>query len=150
MSNKKNFVIYTFLFVIPYFLCLTLIGTCYDALVNHYHSWWRLLVCAFIGACLMLAVKAIAQRPIKIITQRTTNQILKVLINFFNIDYSPRNLYINFGVDGVLTIIFALGLRRSFFLYQLQGTMVGWIIFLLILSLTLACNLEYSAFQNTK
>ena len=70
MSNKKIFIIYTFLFIIPYFLCLSLIGTGYNALINHYNSWWRLGICALIGAILMVAVKSIAHRPISIIAKQ--------------------------------------------------------------------------------
>lgn len=144
MSNKKVFVIYTFLFIIPYILCLSLIGVCYNALIFHYNSWWRLIVCALIGAILMVATKTIAHRPIRIITEQTTNKHFRSIINFFNIDYSSTNFYLNFLIDFCLTIVFAKLIRALFSLSTIQGTMVGWIITLLILSLLLASNLEYS------
>lgn len=144
MSNKKVFVIYTFLFIIPYLLCLALIGTGYDALVNHYNSWWRLIICAIIGAILMVAVKSIAHRPIKIITQQTTNRSLRTIINFFNIDYSLTNFYLNFIIDFILTIAAAKLIHVFFQPYRIQGTLMGWLIALLVLSLILASNLEYS------
>ncbi|UQS81748.1 hypothetical protein MOO45_05975 [Bombilactobacillus folatiphilus] len=145
MSNKKITIIYTFLFIIPYLLCLALIGTGYDALVNHYNSWWRLIICAVIGAVLMIAVKSIAHRPIKIITQQTTNRYLKKVINFFNIDYSMTNFYLNFVIDFVMTIVSTKIIHRLFELYQIQGSLMGWIIALLVLSLVLASNIEYNS-----
>lgn len=145
MSNKKIFIIYTFLFIIPYFLCLSLIGTGYNALINHYNSWWRLGICALIGAILMVAVKSIAHRPISIIAKQTSNPYLRRLISFFNIlDYNSSNFYWNFAIDFVLTIIFAKLIHQLFAPYQIMGTLAGWIIALLIISLILASNLEYS------
>ncbi|MBA1434792.1 hypothetical protein [Bombilactobacillus bombi] len=145
MSNKKVFIIYTFLFIIPYILCLSLIGTGYGALINHYNSWWRLCVCALIGAILMVAVKSIAHRPISIIAKQTTNRHLRNLINFFNIlDYNSSNFYWNFAIDFGLTIVFAKLIHYLFAPYQILGTLAGWIIAALIVSLVLASNLEYS------
>ncbi|NVY96792.1 hypothetical protein HU830_06440 [Lactobacillus sp. DCY120] len=143
MSNKKIIIIYTFLFIIPYILCLALIATGYNALVNHYNSWWRLVICAFVGALLMTAVKSIAHRPVKIISHRTTNYFLKTVINFFNIDYRPYSLYCNFGVDWSLTLVSVYLLRHLFTRPQIQGQLTGWLIALLIISLVLASNLEY-------
>ncbi|UQS83261.1 hypothetical protein [Bombilactobacillus thymidiniphilus] len=143
MSNKKISVIYTFLFIIPYLLCLALIATGYNALIRHYSSWWRLMICALIGSILMLAIKSIAHRPIKIITKQTTNNFLKNVINFFNIDYSVRNFYYNFAIDFILTIVMSLIIHHLFPLYKIQGTLTGWIIALLILSLVFASNIEY-------
>ncbi|WP_227005265.1 hypothetical protein [Companilactobacillus paralimentarius] len=91
MSNKKISIIYLFFFIIPYVLCLSIIGVSYNSLVLHALTW-RIVVGGIVGAFGMFAVKVIAQRPVLIMYRSSTRKILKDLLRFLYLNVTKLSL----------------------------------------------------------
>lgn len=145
MSNKKILVIYSFFFIIPYSICFLLIGTAYNSLVNHSASLWRTLIGCLVGALAMMAIRTIVQRPIKIMQTESTRPTLKKIIGFFNISKSPFNLYANFILDFILSGIGTYLIRHLFTKPTYMGSLLGWLVTILIISVVTASNMEYES-----
>lgn len=144
MSNKKISIIYLFFFIIPYILCLSIIGVSYNSLVLHALTW-RIIVGGIVGAFGMFAVKVIAQRPVLIMYRSSTIKVLKELIHFFVLERSKpvigANLFFDFGLSMASIYLVAKFMPLSWIL----GRTMGWLVFLLIISLTLASYLEFES-----
>lgn len=150
MSNKKILVIYSFFFVIPYIICFLLIGTAYNSLVNHSSSIWRTLIGCLVGALAMMAIKTIVSRPIKIMMLESTRPLLTKLISFFDINRSPFNLYANFILDFLLSGLGMYLIRQLFSKPTYMGSLVGWLVTILIISVVTASNMEYDSLSILK
>lgn len=150
MSNKKILIIHIFFFLIPYTICYLLIGTAYNSLVNHSSSIWRTLIGCLVGALSMLAIKTIVQRPIQVIESESTRPFLKKLIGFFDIDKSTTNLYLNFLLDFVMSGASTYLIRFIFTKEQYMGTLTGWLVTILIISVVTSSNMEFDSLSITK
>ena len=63
MKMRRIMLVFVFLLLIPYICSLAIIGIGFNALVLHSTDPFRTAVGAFVGAIIMLAVKATIQRP---------------------------------------------------------------------------------------
>lgn len=144
MSNKKIAIIYLFFFIIPYVLCLSIIGVSYNSLVLHALSW-RIVVGGFVGAFGMFAVKVIAQRPVLIMYRSSTRKILKELLNFFILERSKFVISANLAVDFCLSIASIYLIAKFMPLTIILGRTLGWLVLALVISLTLASYLEFES-----
>ncbi|WP_334330076.1 hypothetical protein [Companilactobacillus sp. HBUAS59699] len=142
MSNKKISIIYLLFFIIPYIICLLVVGIAYNALVLHALTW-RVVVGGFIGAFGMFAVKVIAQRPVLIMYRSTKQKFLKSLINFFILERSKWVIGFNLIIDFFLSIGSIYLVANVFTLSQIIGKTLGWLVLILMVSLTLASYLEF-------
>lgn len=144
MSNKKIAVIYLFFFIIPYILCLSIIGVSYNSLVLHALTW-RIIVGGIVGAFGMFAVKVIAQRPVLIMYRSSTRKILKDLLNFFILERSKLVISANLAVDFCLSVLSIYLVAKFLPLTVILGRTLGWLVLLLVISLTLASYLEFES-----
>jgi len=144
MSNKKIAIIYLFFFIIPYILCLSIIGVSYNSLVLHALTW-RIIIGGIVGAFGMFAVKVIAQRPVLIMYRSSTKKLLKGLLNFFILERSRLVISANLLVDFILSTLSIYLVAKFLPLTNILGTTLGWLVFLLTLSLTLASYLEFES-----
>jgi len=144
MSNKKISIIYLIFFIIPYILCLSIIGVSYNSLVLHALTW-RIVVGGIVGAFGMFAVKVIAQRPVLIMYRSSTQPILKDLLNFFILERSKLVISANLFVDFLLSMASIYLISTFVPLTVVLGRTLGWLVFLLMLSLTLASYLEFES-----
>ncbi|GEO47482.1 hypothetical protein [Companilactobacillus kimchii] len=144
MSNKKISIIYLFFFIIPYVLCLSIIGVSYNSLVLHALTW-RIVVGGFVGAFGMFAVKVIAQRPVLIMYRSSTRKILKDLLHFFVLERNKVVIGANLFVDFWLSMLSIYLIARFLPLSLILGRTMGWLVFLLMISLTLASYLEFES-----
>ncbi|KRN99112.1 hypothetical protein IV57_GL000537 [Companilactobacillus kimchiensis] len=144
MSNKKIAVIYLFFFIIPYILCLSIIGVSYNSLVLHALTW-RIVVGGIIGAFGMFAVKVIAQRPVLIMYRSSTQKVLKGLLNFFILERSRFVISANLLVDFCLSTASIYLVAKFMPLTVILGRTLGWLVLILVLSLTLASYLEFES-----
>ena len=144
MSNKKIAVIYLFFFIIPYILCLTIIGVSYNSLVLHALTW-RIVVGGIVGAFGMFAVKVIAQRPVLIMYRSSTRKILKELLNFFILERSKLVISANLAVDFCLSVASIYLVAKFMPLTFILGRTLGWLVLILVISLTLASYLEFES-----
>ncbi|WP_125587791.1 hypothetical protein [Companilactobacillus jidongensis] len=142
MSNKKISIIYLLFFIIPYIVCLLVVGISYNALVLHALTW-RILAGGLIGAFGMFAVKVIAQRPVLIMYRSTTQKFLKGLINFFILERSKWVIGFNLIIDFFLSIGSIYLVAHVLTLSQIIGKTLGWLVLILMISLTLASYLEF-------
>lgn len=142
MSNKKIAIIYLLFFIIPYIVCLLVVGISYNALVLHALTW-RVLVGGIVGSLGMFAVKVIAQRPVLIMYRSTTRKSLKNLINFFILERSKAVIGLNLIFDFFLSLGSIYLVANVLTLQQIMGTTLGWLVLILIVSLTLASYLEF-------
>ncbi|WP_125760466.1 hypothetical protein [Companilactobacillus hulinensis] len=142
MSNKKIAIIYLLFFIIPYIVCMLVVGISYNALVLHALTW-RVFVGGIVGAFGMFAVKVIAQRPVLIMYRSTTRKALKNLINFFILERSKVVIGMNLVVDFFLSIGSIYLVANVLTLSQIMGSTLGWLVLILIVSLTLASYLEF-------
>lgn len=142
MSNKKISIIYLLFFIIPYIVCLLVVGIAYNALVLHALTW-RVVIGGLIGAFGMFAVKVIAQRPVLIMYRSTTQKFLKSLINFFILERSKWVIGFNLLVDFFLSLGSIYLVANVFTLSQIIGKTLGWLVLILMVSLTLASYLEF-------
>jgi len=144
MSNKKIAVIYLFFFIIPYILCLSIIGVSYNSLVLHALTW-RIVVGGIVGAFGMFAVKVIAQRPVLIMYRSSTRKILKGLLNFFILERSRLVIGANLLVDFCLSVVSIYLVATFMPLTVVLGRTLGWLVLILVISLTLASYLEFES-----
>jgi len=144
MSNKKIAIIYLFFFIIPYILCLSIIGVSYNSLVLHALTW-RIIIGGIVGAFGMFAVKVIAQRPVLIMYRSSTKKLLKGLLNFFILERSRLVISANLLVDFILSTLSIYLVAKFLPLTNILGTTLGWLVFLLTISLTLASYLEFES-----
>ncbi|WP_125567673.1 hypothetical protein [Companilactobacillus insicii] len=142
MSNKKISIIYILFFIIPYIVCLLVVGIAYNALVLHALTW-RVVIGGIIGAFGMFAVKVIAQRPVLIMYRSTKQKFLKSLINFFILERSRWVIGFNLLIDFFLSIGSIYLVANIFTISQIIGRTLGWLVLILIVSLTLASYLEF-------
>lgn len=144
MSNKKIAVIYVFFFIIPYILCLLIIGVAYNSLVLHAITR-RIVVGGIVGAFGMFAVKVIAQRPVLIMYRSSTVKVLKELLNFFILERSKVVIGANLLVDFCLSIASIYLVAKFIPLTVILGRTLGWLVLLLVISLTLASYMEFES-----
>ncbi|KRK65130.1 hypothetical protein FC72_GL001505 [Companilactobacillus tucceti DSM 20183] len=144
MSNKKIAVIYLFFFIIPYVVCLGVVGISYNALVLHALTW-RVIAGGIVGAFGMFAVKVIAQRPVLIMYRSSTTKALKNLINFFILERKKTTIGLNLMVDFLLSIASIYIVAKLIPLSTIIGSAIGWLVLILIVSLTLASYLEFES-----
>ncbi|KRK79251.1 hypothetical protein [Companilactobacillus nodensis] len=144
MSNKKIAIIYLLFFIIPYIVCLLVVGISYNALVLHALTW-RVVMGGIVGAFGMFAVKVIAQRPVLIMYRSTTRKFLKGLINFFVLERSKWVIGFNLIVDFFLSIGSIYLVANVFTISQIIGKTLGWLVLILMVSLTLASYLEFES-----
>lgn len=144
MSNKKIAVIYVFFFIIPYILCLSIIGVAYNSLVLHAITR-RIVVGGIVGAFGMFAVKVIAQRPVLIMYRSSTVKVLKELLNFFILERSKVVIGANLLVDFCLSIASIYLVAKFIPLTVILGRTLGWLVLLLVISLTLASYMEFES-----
>lgn len=144
MSNKKIAVIYLFFFIIPYIVCLGVVGVAYNALVLHALTW-RVIAGGVVGAFGMFAVKVIAQRPVLIMYRSSTTNALKSLINFFILERKKTTIGLNLIVDFLLSIASIYIVAKLIPLSIIIGSAIGWLVLILIVSLTLASYLEFES-----
>ena len=138
MSKKSLAVSYLFLLVVPYIICLMMIGTSYNALVIHSGSFWRTFVAAFVGSCVLTFLKIIANRPIRILKEYTTNHPLSEFINSLDIVNNKKYRILNFGIDGFLSACFTWIIRHIFSFNLIFSYLNGYLITALIISLIIA------------
>lgn len=144
LSNRKATYIFLFLFVIPYLFALVLIGTCYNALLVHTGSWWRTIVGALIGAVLLMLVKITVERPLKILGKYTTIRFIHLSIRFFMLEKAKWwKLSFNFILDFILAGIATWAVRHVFIHAFITGTMVGWLILIMFISILLGSYLDF-------
>ncbi|MFC6324175.1 hypothetical protein [Companilactobacillus baiquanensis] len=144
MSNKKIAVIYLFFFIIPYIVCLGVVGIAYNALVLHALTW-RVIAGGVVGAFGMFAVKVIAQRPVLIMYRSSTKKPLKELINFFILERKRTTIGLNLIVDFLLSIASIYIVAKLIPLSTIIGSAIGWLVLILVVSLTLASYLEFES-----
>ncbi|APX72238.1 hypothetical protein M5C72_03600 [Companilactobacillus allii] len=142
MSNKKITIIYILFFIIPYIICLLVVGVSYNALVLHALTW-RVLVGGIVGSLGMFAVKVIAQRPVLIMYRSANRKSLKSLINFFILERSKVVIGLNLVFDFFLSLASIYIVAKVLTLQQIMGTTLGWLVLVLMVSLTLASYLEF-------
>lgn len=142
---KKNHLILVFIFLllIPYLCSLTIIGIGYNALVLHATSWWRSLVGALVGACLMFAIKGTVQRPVDLLAIHSDNQFLKQLLRFFSIRRRPWLQVANVVSDFVLCLLFMYLVRHALSLNRIIGTSTGWVLLIMFVSTCIGAFIEY-------
>lgn len=144
MSNKKIAAIYLFFFIIPYILCLGVVGIAYNALVLHAITW-RIVAGGIIGAFGMFAVKVIAQRPVLIMYRSSSTKFLQELLNFFILERNKLVIGLNLCVDFVLSIISIYLVARFVPLATIIGSPIGWLVIILMVSLTIASYMEFES-----
>lgn len=143
MTNKKVIAIYTFLFLIPYFICIALIGTSFNSLVSHSTSIWRTFIGSIIGALFLMATKIVIQRSIRIIEYKSNHISARKLIGLFDIGKSPFNLYFNFLSDFILSGISTYAIRFIFTKDVFMGSLIGYLVTILVISLLIGSNVGF-------
>ncbi len=106
---------------------------------------WRIVVGGFVGAFGMFAVKVIAQRPVLIMYRSSTRKILKDLLHFFVLERNKVVIGANLFVDFWLSMLSIYLIARFLPLSLILGRTMGWLVFLLMISLTLASYLEFES-----
>ncbi|WP_099974392.1 MULTISPECIES: hypothetical protein [Lactobacillaceae] len=144
MSNKRITVIYLFFFLIPYIACLLIVGISYNALVLHAISW-RIILGGIIGAFGLFAVKVIAQRPILIMYRNSTRPALKKFINLFILERNFWIISFNLISDFIFSIISIYLVKNVLPISHIMGNTLGWLVLILMLSVTFASYLEFDA-----
>lgn len=144
MSNKKAIYIFFFLFLIPYFFSILLIGTCYNALLIHTNSLWRTIIGSIIGSILLLLTKITVERPLKILGKYTTIKIIHLGIRFFMLEKAKWwKIIFNFSLDFCFCFISTWWVRHLFSHLFIIGTMVGWIIVIMFISILIGSYLDF-------
>lgn len=143
MTNKKVLAIYTFLFLVPYLVCLALIGTSYNSLVSHSSSLWRTFVGGIIGALFLMATKVVIQRSVQIVEYKSNHKSARKLIGSFDIGKSPFNLYFNFFTDFVFSIASTYIIRLIFTKDIYMGNLIGYLVTILVISLLIGSNVGF-------
>ncbi|MFD1419287.1 hypothetical protein [Companilactobacillus keshanensis] len=144
MSNKKIAVIYLFFFIIPYIVCMGVVGIAYNALVLHALTW-RVIAGGVVGAFGMFAVKVISQRPVLIMYRSSTTKFLKGLLNFFILERKRTTIGLNLIVDFLLSIASIYIVAKSVPLSTIIGSAIGWLVLTLMVSLTIASYMEFDS-----
>ena len=153
MTSRKANVIFLFLFVIPYFSALGIIGVAYNSLVLHSDSLWRSVVAAAVGAVLLFFAKIPLERPLSILGKYTF-RLSHLVVRFFILETpQPMKRVVNYLFDFIL----ALGstyLLRQLFPGQagksiIMGHMNGWLVAVLFLSLCIGAYLDFDALSIT-
>ncbi|MDO1605178.1 hypothetical protein Q2T76_03800 [Lactobacillus sp. YT155] len=143
MTNKKLTIIYLFLFFIPYVVCLMMIGTSYNTLIMHQTSIWRVTIGGVIGALFLMALKTIMSKVIKTVEVDSKNAFWKALIGFFDIESKPVNLYLNFILDFIFSVVSTYAIRYFFSPQLYIGNLLGYLIIILSLSVLIGITAEY-------
>ncbi|WP_125771197.1 hypothetical protein [Companilactobacillus furfuricola] len=144
MSNKKIIVIYLFFFFIPYIVSLLIAGMAYNALVLHALTW-RIVVGGIVGSLGIFAIKVIAQRPILIMYRNSTRKPLKRFIHFFILERDKLIISLNLLIDFILSIGSIYLVAKVLTLSQILGTTIGWLVLIVMVSVTLASYLEFDS-----
>ncbi|WP_125714786.1 hypothetical protein [Companilactobacillus kedongensis] len=144
MSNKKIAVIYLFFFIIPYIVCMGVVGIAYNALVLHALTW-RVVAGGVVGAFGMFAVKVIAQRPVLIMYRSSTTKFLRGLLNFFILERKRSTIGLNLIVDFLLSIASIYIVAELIPLSTIIGSAIGWLVLTLMVSLTIASYMEFDS-----
>ncbi|GKQ43103.1 hypothetical protein RD055328_10260 [Companilactobacillus sp. RD055328] len=148
MTKRKIITIYLFMFLIPYIICLALVGTSFNSLVIHSNSIWRTIVGSIIGALFLMATKVIIQRSIQVIQSKTTHKFAKSLVGIFDISKSPFNLYFNFISDFALSGVSTYLIRKLFTPEVYMGSLIGYLVAILVISLLIGSNVGFEILQN--
>lgn len=144
LSNKKIVVIYLFFFFIPYIVSLLIAGIAYNALVLHALTW-RIVVGGIVGSLGIFAIKVIAQRPILIMYRSSTRKGLKRFINFFILERDKVIIGLNLIIDFFLCIGSIYLVAAVLPLERILGNSIGWLVLIMMISLTLASYLEFDS-----
>jgi len=93
----------------------------------------------------MFAVKVIAQRPVLIMYRSSTRKLLKGLLNFFILERSRLVIGANLLVDFCLSVASIFLVATFMPLTVVLGRTLGWLVLILVISLTLASYLEFES-----
>ncbi|MFD1411090.1 hypothetical protein [Lapidilactobacillus gannanensis] len=143
MSRFKLNVTYFFLFVVPYVTAIFMISSAYDALVQHWDNWWRLGVGGLVGACIMLALKIIIQRPLGLLVLQDPKSWVAHFGKFFLIDQGKVLVIFNLILDFILSI------AGIYFIHWLLPrniiiqSSLGWPIVVMFISTAIGSYLAY-------
>lgn len=141
--NHHYFLVFIFLLLIPYLCSLAIIGLGYNALVNHSASPWRSVIGAFVGAILMMAIKATIQRPLDLIAINIQDSLFKQIIRFFSIRRRPVYQAANFVLDFCLCLLATWLIRLVLPLTAIVNTATGWVLLVMFISTCLGAFVEY-------
>ncbi len=149
MSQRKASFIFTLMFIVPYLCAVAIIGVSYNVLVAHASSPWRIIVGAVVGTVMLYFLKIPLERPLRILGKYTF-RFNRRIIRLFMLDSAKRgkqyaNLAIDAGVStlSILTIGYLFQGRAGFDF--LSGTLIGWIVTVLFVSLCISGYLEFDA-----
>lgn len=143
MKKNKIIALFVSLLLIPYICTLTLIGISYNALVLHSDSLWRTLVGSFVGALIVFAIKGTIQRPLDLVSEKTSSEFLKQLLRFFSIRRRHMLQIANFILDFALCIAATYVVRQVFSLEAIVGSTIGYVLVVMLISTCIGATIEY-------
>lgn len=143
MKMRRIMLVFVFLLLIPYICSLAIIGIGFNALVLHSTDPFRTAVGAFVGAIIMLAVKATIQRPLNLLAGDIYDSFLQQILRFFSIRRRPLLQVANFALDFVLCTLATIVIRLLLPLEWIVGTSMGFVILVMFISTCLGAYIEY-------
>ncbi|MGR3741474.1 hypothetical protein [Companilactobacillus sp. DQM5] len=150
MTRRNLTNIYIFLFIIPYTVSLLMVGTSYNALVMHANSIWRTVIGSIVGAFFLMALKTVMHQVVKNIQHDIDNIFAKSIIDFFDIESKPINLYLNFILDFVFCYASTYVIRYLFSPRLYVGSLLGYLTIVLSLSILIGITIEYQPLIKNK
>lgn len=125
MTKARLSATYLFLFLVPYALSLMLISCAYDALINHYQSWWRLILGGLVGMGIMYALKIIIARPLRLLAKFQIAPLWQSFSHFFLLSGRPKLIILNGALDFSLIVLLSLAIRYLVPLKWIVGPGIG-------------------------